>query len=168
MTTKISKFRSLNDISAPGQPSIMVGEIIKITEEGTPIVKFVGAPIEGVAARIAVSPHEVMSSEELINNQVVILFQDRDLEKPIITGIIRNSIFENTGISTLDPHKQPTQSFTVNGKKLVFEGEEEIVLRCGLGSITLRANGQISVKGSKLLSRASQSNKIRGASVFIN
>ena len=51
---------------------------------------------------------------------------------------------------------------------MIFQADEEIVLRCGLGSLTIRANGHIVVKGTKVVSRASEVNKIRGASVQIN
>jgi hypothetical protein len=50
----------------------------------------------------------------------------------------------------------------------VIEGRDEVVLRCGQGSITLRADGKIVIKGTQLVSRASDTNKIRGASVQIN
>jgi hypothetical protein len=56
----------------------------------------------------------------------------------------------------------------IDGRRLVLEGHEEIVLRCGRGSITLTANGKIVLKGTELVSRSSGTNKIRGAAVNIN
>ena len=59
-------------------------------------------------------------------------------------------------------------SFEINGRRVSFEGREEVVLRCGEASITLRADGQVIVKGTRVMSRASEANKIRGATVQIN
>jgi hypothetical protein len=49
-----------------------------------------------------------------------------------------------------------------------LEAQEEIVLKCGEGSITLRKDGKIIIKGTHLLSRASGPNRIKGGSVQIN
>ncbi|MCC6418741.1 MAG: hypothetical protein IT429_10940, partial [Gemmataceae bacterium] len=49
-----------------------------------------------------------------------------------------------------------------------FDAKEEIVLRCGKSSITLRKDGKVVVLGAEVVSRASGTNKIKGAAVRIN
>jgi hypothetical protein len=51
---------------------------------------------------------------------------------------------------------------------LVLEGDEEVVVRCGQGSLTIRADGTVIIRGCKLLSRSSGVNRIKGAAVLIN
>jgi hypothetical protein len=168
MSKKPSLLLKQNCLFTPEQPVILVGKIIKITEDGVPFVKFEGSPNAGVIAKVGVPAHEFGPIDQIINLSVLILLQDNDPQKAIITGVIRDKLFDESAVLNSISHENTTQSLTINGKSLLLEGENEIVLRCGLGSITLRANGQITLKGTKLLSRASESNKVRGASVFIN
>jgi hypothetical protein len=56
----------------------------------------------------------------------------------------------------------------MDGRRLVLEGLDELVLRCGEASITLRRNGRIVIRGVEVETRAAGSNKIRGGSVQIN
>ena len=51
---------------------------------------------------------------------------------------------------------------------LVVEARENLTLRCGEGSITIRADGRILIKGKDLVSHARRSNRIRGGAVTIN
>ncbi len=57
---------------------------------------------------------------------------------------------------------------TVDGKKVRLEGKEEIVLRCGKASITMRRNGRIVIRGVQVESRATGRNRIKGGAVLIN
>jgi hypothetical protein len=52
--------------------------------------------------------------------------------------------------------------------ELVVEARENLTLRCGDGSITLRADGKILIKGKDLVSHAQRTNRIKGGSVAIN
>ena len=56
----------------------------------------------------------------------------------------------------------------LDGKHLLIEAEDEIELRCGKGSITIRKDGKIVVKGTHILSRASGPHRIKGGNVSIN
>jgi hypothetical protein len=51
---------------------------------------------------------------------------------------------------------------------LLIEAKEELTLRVGEGSITIRADGKILIKGKDLVSHAQRMNRIRGGSVTIN
>ncbi len=59
-------------------------------------------------------------------------------------------------------------SATVDGKKVRIDGKEEIVLRCGKASITMRRNGRIVIRGVQVESRATGRNRIKGGAVLIN
>ena len=62
----------------------------------------------------------------------------------------------------------PDHAIKIDGRKIMVEGRDEVVLRCGRASITLTRDGRVAIRGVKLSSRASGSNKIKGGSVQIN
>lgn len=51
---------------------------------------------------------------------------------------------------------------------LVLEAKKSLTLRVGDGSITIRADGKILIKGKDLVSHAQRTNRIKGGSVSIN
>lgn len=60
-----------------------------------------------------------------------------------------------------EPGDQPPASLTL-------EATEELTLRVGDGSITIRRDGKILIKGKDLVSHAQRVNRIKGGSVSIN
>jgi hypothetical protein len=52
--------------------------------------------------------------------------------------------------------------------EIVLEAKKGLVLRVGEGSITIRADGKILIKGNDLVSHAKRMNRIRGGSVALN
>jgi hypothetical protein len=56
----------------------------------------------------------------------------------------------------------------VDGQRITIEGRDEIVLRCGEASITLRRNGRLVIRGVYVEARARGTNRIKGGSVLIN
>ncbi len=64
----------------------------------------------------------------------------------------------------------PTEDLaaTLDGKRLHLEGQDEVVLRCGKASITMRRNGRIVIRGVQVESRATGRNRIKGGAVLIN
>lgn len=63
--------------------------------------------------------------------------------------------------------KAPLEA-VVDGRRVVFEAQDEIVLRCGEASITLRRNGRIVVRGAYVETRARGVVRIKGGSVQVN
>lgn len=52
--------------------------------------------------------------------------------------------------------------------ELVLEAKKRLVLRVGEGSITIRADGKILIKGKDLVSHAKRMNRIKGGAVSLN
>lgn len=52
--------------------------------------------------------------------------------------------------------------------RMVIEAGEELVLRVGDGSITIRKDGKVLIKGQDLVSHARRMNRIKGGAVSIN
>jgi hypothetical protein len=147
---------------------VQIGELVSVDSDGRPLVTFDGGPPHGVVARVATA--EPAPAEIDANNlpKVLLTFEGADVVEPIIVGFVRDSFTRRSASQTVVVAVEDTRRIELNGKAVIFRAEEEIVLKCGLGSLTIRADGQIVIKGRRLVSRASESNKIRGASVEIN
>ena|SRR5688572_3077019 len=145
--------------------SARLGTLVGVDGEGRPLVTFPGGPSTPSPARLAVSA-PAPSAEELQQGvAVVLLFEDADVQRPIVVGLVRDRFEAARPVALVSDE---TRALTLNGSAVIVEGQDEIVLQCGLGSLTIRANGQIVIKGTRLVSRASETNKIRGAAVHIN
>ncbi len=53
-------------------------------------------------------------------------------------------------------------------EEVLLEAKSNLTLQCGDGSITLRKDGKILIKGKNLVSLALETNRIKGGSVSIN
>jgi hypothetical protein len=53
-------------------------------------------------------------------------------------------------------------------RRLQLEAADEIRLTCGKSSLVLRRDGTVVIRGVNIVSRALQTNKIRGGSVSVN
>ncbi|MGP3698891.1 hypothetical protein [Rhodobacter sp. NSM] len=73
-------------------------------------------------------------------------------DRPVVLGLIRRAV----------PEAQ------VDGRRVILEGEREVVLRCGSASITLSPDGRVTIRGTEILSRATGGNRVQGASVQLN
>jgi len=164
----------------PGE--IVIGSIVKINSNNKPLVNFFGNPEDSTIE--AISTVSILAQH--IGRQVALLFSNADITKPVIVGLIHNPLQEiidnyQSPLSNEDVELwQPLQSekkskkdnpefeSRVDGKRVVIEGKEEIVLRCGDASITLTKAGKILIRGKYLSNRSSGVNRIMGGSVQIN
>jgi hypothetical protein len=62
----------------------------------------------------------------------------------------------------------PPSEVEVDGEKLVLEARREVTLRCGKASITMTADGRVTIRGTQVLSRSDGPNRVQGASVQLN
>jgi hypothetical protein len=116
-------------------------------------------------------PHEIVSarttvplSRSQIGCSVVLLFEDGDLRRPIVVGVLQEQRPAD------DAGAVPPQFVSVRADddRFVISAEREIVLRCGDASITLTRAGKILIRGRYIVSRSTGYNRIKGAAVEIN
>ena len=160
------------DIS-PGE--IVIGTVVGFDEKSQPLVDFVGNPLDkpqSAVSTLAIYKHHV-------GRQAALLFANGDTSQAVIIGLIHNPLYEmleNYTVGTTDEDKPEltaavdagVDSVRVDGKKVIIEGENEIVLKCGASSITLTSEGKILIRGKYLLNRSTGINRILGGSVQIN
>ena len=109
-----------------------------------------------------------LSKPQSRGREVLLVFDGSDPVRPIIMGLLAEPLDDLIAFEITGQQKDRPESAVIDGKRLTLEAEEEIVLKCGEGSITLRKDGKIIIKGTHLLSRASGPNRIKGGSVQIN
>ena len=112
-----------------------------------------------------------------IGRQVALLFANGNPQSPVIMGIVHSplqDLLATYEVDAADDSKvlpettQRVQDVVVDGQRIVIEGREEIVLKCGDASITLTKSGKILIRGKYLVNRSSGVNRIMGGSVQIN
>jgi hypothetical protein len=146
------------ETTIPGGQSILwraggipqIGMLVDIGSDGSPIVEFGGNELGPIPARTAIP-------SAIHGDTVLLVFDQGDPTRPIIIGIVRDR-FE----------KCFPQRLKMAAKEILLEGTEEVSLRCGESSLTLRKDGKTVLKGKEVLTRASRTNRVKGATVQIN
>ncbi len=161
---------------APGE--IIIGVLTGINEQGQPLVNFQ----ESISDTPVIALSTIALNQQQIGRQVALLFAQGNPENPVIMGLIHSALdamIENFEMLIEDEAAQEeTRDNTetapriddvyLDGKRVVLEGKEEIVLKCGDASITLTKAGKILIRGKYLLSRSTGVNRILGGSVQVN
>ena len=130
---------------------VVVGRVSGLDDSGRIRVQVAGGSGRGRLARSLVPLEPVH-----VGREVVLAFEDGDVAKPIILGLV------------LAPGPSPKVRAQVDGESILIDGRKEIVLRCGKASITLTKAGKVLIRGAYVLSRSSGVNRIKGGSVQIN
>ncbi|GAC1032963.1 DUF6484 domain-containing protein [Pseudomonas sp. No.21] len=133
---------------------VVIGILLDVPEASSPVVAFPGCPSE---TGIAATTTTVLARED-IGTQVALMFVGGDPALPLVIGRIQR---------LPETRREPSVAH-IDGERLEFSAEREIVLRCGKASITLTREGKVLIKGAYLSSRSSGVNRIKGGSVQIN
>jgi hypothetical protein len=151
-----------------------VGRLVPGSKPGALVVDFDGNTAGPLPARAVVTLSETAVQHAIASRQsVVLLFENDDVRLPIVMGLVA----ADQGATLLGALLQqaPTAETSpvpvdarVDGKRVIVEGEHEVLLRCGDASITLRPDGKVIVRGAYIETTATGVNRIRGGSVKIN
>jgi hypothetical protein len=109
---------------------------------------------------------------------VRVVFAQGNPEHPIVMGFVDDETGAAAPGAPAEPvvaspawgQTDPGLELHVDGRPRVLpiEAQEELILKCGQASITLQRDGKIVIKGRYVESRASSTNRIKGAQVKIN
>ncbi len=186
-STEADVVEGTQEVLPPGE--IVLGTLTGLDAQGRPLVRYPQCPAG--ESRAAITTVAVSMAD--VGRQVALLFANGDIHQPVLLGLIYSplyqlldnyiasdnpaaasddqEIFEELSLlpaKELEAKSLMADSVKVDGKRVVIEGENEVVLSCGESSITLQRNGKIVIRGKYLLSRASGVNRILGGSVEVN
>lgn len=146
-----------------------VGTIVSISEEGDILVDFPGNANHEVKARFTGSLNlNKLKAAASEGRDILLAFEKGDPALPIIIDTLHSLLDEVTESTDVVLERGKPEDVLLDGRRVIFDAQEEIVLRCGKSSITLTKAGKVILRGAYLLSRSSGVNRIKGGSVQIN
>lgn len=165
--------------AAASAGEILIATVAGIDGDGHPLVEFTGSGADGPLAAMSL----VAVTHKDKGRQAALTFAEGDPARPVLMGLIHSPLqdmiadFEllaagrerDSAPATDAPGNSAgdTDAY-VDGERVVLEGKEEIVLKCGDASITLTKAGKILIRGKYLLNRSAGVNRIMGGSVQVN
>jgi hypothetical protein len=157
----------------PREPSGLrtrVGRLVTWALGQAPKVEFDGLQGGPVPARSIVPIDPTTITEAIASGRGVLLtFEDGRPDAPIITGFLQDFGDAPQIYDEPVPESNITEAEArIDGRRVELEAADEIVLRCGQASITLRRNGRVVIRGTYVESRSRGVNRIKGGSVEIN
>jgi hypothetical protein len=148
---------------------VRVGKVVSVDEEGRVFVDFAGNGGEPRAARFTGSTDtQTLRRAAADGREALLVFEHGDPGLPIIVDVMHSLLDEITDRPDPILEGGKPEDVVVDGKRIVYDAKEEIVLRCGKASLTLTRAGKVLIRGAYLLSRSSGVNRIKGGSVQIN
>lgn len=173
--------------SEPSAAAIRLGVIAEGSLPGALIVEYDGCG--PVPARAIIALDEPMVRRAIHARQpALLLFENGDARLPIVVGLIQPTLGAELLDALLAPRPAagpapverageppgsaaaatPPLEARVDGKRVVLEGQEEVTIKCGDASISLRRDGKLTLRGAYIETTATGVNRIRGGSVKIN
>jgi hypothetical protein len=175
--------QEFEQVNSLGVGEILIARLDAIDESGRPLVSV--SHIADFNLRPALATVPVLPQH--IGRQAALMFTQGATPQPVVIGFIHSPLDQvlDVVLATTESNRENTdelvftenlpekqlddlETLHIDGKRILLEGREEVVLRCGESSITLNANGKISIRGKYLLSRSTGVNRILGGSVQVN
>lgn len=97
------------------------------------------------------------------NGDLILLHRPANWPEWLVTNVI-----EGQQQSDIGNAKIGNANSTIQGRSIEIEAADEVTLRCGQASITLRRNGRVVIRGTYIESLSKGTNQIKGGSVLIN
>ena len=156
---QLSNSASPKDVAVDQQTALgaRIGYLKSIDSEGQLFVDFPGNPHGPIIAKLALDEIEIADLIESIEGtEVLLVFDNNDLWKPIIIGRVRDRV--------------PTDGveICIRGRRFFVDSDEEIELHCGQAKLRINRDGKIIILGEDVVSRARGRNRIKGGTVNIN
>jgi hypothetical protein len=163
-----AKLKGFGGIGVEESGILAVGRIVRVSEEGRAFVDWPGNPAGAMEARSIVETVRECDPADVEGIPVLLAFENGDPSLPIVIGVIRDTVGPSASGQAATLSVERPKDAALDGRTVLLDAREVILLRCGKSSILLRKDGKIIVKGTEIVSRASGTNKIRGAAVKIN
>jgi len=134
-------------------PAVCIGQVVAFDDVRGPEVDFTNNPGGPTPARLLVAlDAATLRAAAEARRPCALLFERGDPRLPLIVGLVETT----------------ARSATIDGNRVILTGEEEVELRCGEASISLKKNGKLVIRGAYVETRAKGTNRIKGGTVQIN
>ncbi|MBI5557771.1 MAG: hypothetical protein HY885_09045 [Deltaproteobacteria bacterium] len=146
-----------------------VGRLVVRDQAGEVWVEWQGAAPRP-ARYLASVPRGDLVNRDNHGREVLLVFAEGDCQRPVIVGLLGSILDELVQLDCCPEDVQAAKPCRVkiDEETVTLEAEREVVLKCGKGSITIRRDGKIIIKGTHILSRSSGPQRIKGGHVEIN
>jgi hypothetical protein len=135
---------------------------------GMAVVDYPGNPHPPLRARSTLGlADEALEALAANHREVLVVFEAERSDQPIIVGLLDPQP-SKAPVPETEADAPALKEARVDGRRVVFEAEDEIELRCGEASIILRRNGRVVIRGAYVETRSRGVNRIKGGSVQIN
>jgi hypothetical protein len=156
----------LAEIETATGSAAAVGRIVGVDSGGRALVVVGGRFESPLIARSLIQVDQGALSDLSALPAVAVIFENGDPSLPIIAGWLHQRIVSSPAEAV--PAQSTEETAVLDAKRILLRADVEFELLCGASSILLRRDGHVVIKGAQLVSRASGSNKIKGATVDIN
>ena len=142
-------------LSAETAQTLARGSVVRVTSAGVLVTSHVFAEEGRLCDVLETSRERPLFAQ---GDAVLIWRSPDERKRDVVVGRIGTPASREAG--TNDDDALPSQ--------LVIEARNGLTLKCGSGSITIREDGKILIKGKDLVSHATRMNRIKGGSVQIH
>lgn len=161
--------------SQPGEEEppihgMRVGWVVGVDPDGSVRVDFAGNRHGPLLARTTVPlAPEQWRQAALERREATLFFDEGRPSRPVLTGLLQpmppTPLIDAVLAQQLPEAPRQAQ---VDGRRVLLEGRDEVVLRCGKATLILRADGRVILRGVEVLTEAEGVHRIRGGKVKIN
>jgi hypothetical protein len=152
------------ELAAP----LVAGWLVYVSRDGLPFVTYEQGADQPTEARTAVdAPHDLVFGEKL-RRPVLLCLEPGHPPRPVIVGFIQERFVRADSMDRVPLRSSRDQDVTLEGRTISLEAREELSLRCGAGTITIRKDGKVLVRGTEVVSSAAGRNRVKGGVVSIN
>ncbi|MFP2930246.1 DUF6484 domain-containing protein [Pyxidicoccus sp. 3LG] len=153
----------------PRIPGMRVGWVAGVDADGSVRVDFTGNRHGPLLARTTVPLEpEQWRQAARERREATLFFDDGVPSRPVLTGLLHPmppTPFIDAVLSRLP---EAPKEARVDNRRVLLEGHDEVVLRCGKATLILRADGRVVLRGVEVLTEAEGVHRIRGGKVKIN
>ncbi len=134
---------------------ILLGKITRIDDSG------IYAELNGIETMMA-SLCPLVKDD--LGKTCAIQFIQGDLSRPLVMGLIHSTM----SLKSTEKKNAAEMVVTRQGKQIVIQADDELVLQCGESCIVMSAEGTIYIRALYIDSHALATQRLRGGSVQVN
>ena len=160
-----------------------LGRVVAVNGNHRVLVEYPGC-VGPTLARLAVAADRPRLQRAIDRGEIAVLgFDGGDAFRPLVLALLPQpgAGAEAAGVETTGAPPAPVAvaaprvgatpdvvKADVDGRRVLIEGQDEIVFQCGKASVTLRRNGKVVIRGTHVETVSEGTNRIKGGQVRIN